>query len=76
MSVLDTTLQLRMSRQDRVLWERAAEAAGLKLSQWVRAQCVAAAGGRCVAVAIEFRSVYPDDGMKLANESIDATQRR
>lgn len=58
-NTLDTSLQIRLSREDRERWGRAAEAAGLKLSQWIRAQCVAAAGGRCVAVAVELRTSYP-----------------
>lgn len=59
-STLDTTMQLRISREDRVRWEHAASAAGLRLSQWIRAQCAAAAGGECIAVAIEFRTIYPE----------------
>lgn len=57
-SVLEDTIQLRLSREDRERWERAAAAAGLRLSQWIRAQCAAAAGGECIAVAIELRTIY------------------
>lgn len=56
---LEEFLQLRLSPEDRDVWQKIADDSRMQLSQWIRYTCAKAAGGEVIPVSVEFKTVYP-----------------